>query len=330
MGYRTVGLIILGSVLLLGTGIALEMFVPRTSVKIVTTPAAPHVDVNTVKHSYINPTVTSNLGKHFIINFLPLKNQLTEIQKKYLQKTYVYFAYLNNGSWVGLNERDLFVAASTVKVPLAMTLFKAVEDGKLKLTDSYSLDELDLDERFGDLYKVGADKQFSVEELVKIMLEQSDNTAMNAVLTIFKKIGVDDPFAEVYAAMGWQASNIDLIPDIGSAPNYQEINLKALTNMFLALYNATYLNLDHSEQILTYLSNTPFNDKIVADIPDGITVSHKIGVATNKETFSDCSIIYAPNRNYVLCLGSNGGDEKRAAQFMAEVSKAVYQYVINN
>lgn len=278
----------------------------------------------------INSTVTSNLNKYFIINFLSLRKQLQDIQKNYPQKTYIYFDYLNNASWVGLNEKDLFIAASTVKVPLAMALYKAEEEKKIKMTDVYSLEDLDLDEKFGELYKVGADRQFTVAELVKIMLEQSDNTAMNAIVSIFKKIGIEDPLADVYSSMGWQESNTNLIPEMGGVPNYQDINLKTLANMFLSLYNATYLNLEHSEQILSSLTNTPFADKIAAGVPKDIKVAHKIGIAANYGTFSDCGIVYVPNRNYILCIGANGGKEKDASDFMAEVSKVVYKYVISN
>lgn len=276
----------------------------------------------------INKTVTANIGKHFIINFKPLRLELEKIQKNYPQKTYIYFSYLNNGSWVGLNEREEFVAASTIKVPVAMGLMKAVEEGKLKLSNSYSLEELDLDQGFGDLYKVGADKEFTVEELLQIMLEKSDNTALNALVEVFRRIGIDDPIGSVYGFLGWESTQS--IPGLGKEPNYSKITLKTLSNIFIALYDAKYISVEHSNKILAYLANTPFNDRIAAGVPEDITVSHKIGTATLDETFSDCGIVYAPNRNYFLCLGSNGGDEKRAAKFMAEISAAVYKYVINN
>lgn len=276
----------------------------------------------------INKAITANIGKHFIINFKPLKVELEKIQKSYPQKTYIYFSYLNNGSWVGLNEREEFVAASTIKVPVAMGLMKAVEEGKLNLSDSYSLEELDLDQGFGDLYKVGADKEFAVEELLKIMLEKSDNTALNALVEVFRRIGIDDPIGNVYGFLGWESTQA--IPGLGEEPNYSKITLKTLSNIFIALYDAKYISVENSNKILTYLANTPFNDRIAGGVPEDITVSHKIGTATLDETFSDCGIVYAPNRNYFLCLGSNGGDEKRAAKFMAEISAAVYTYVINN
>jgi beta-lactamase class A len=324
MSKRIIIPIIVGAVIL-GLGIVAGACIRRPP------PPLPPVGANpTPQLNFINPTVVSRSNKHFIINFQPLKEKIADIQKEYANKTYIYFVYLNNASWVGLNEKDKFVAASTVKVPLAMSLFKAMEDGRLKLSDNYALEELDLSGGFGDLYKVGPDAKFTVEELVKIMLEKSDNTAMTAIVNIFSKLGINDPLADVYKSMGWGDGDEILFSDLGNIPNYQEITLKVLSDMFLALYNAQYVDAAHSQQILEYLSNSSFNDKIVAGVPQDITVAHKIGVSAENQTFSDCGIVYAPNRNYLLCLGSNGADEKTAAKFMAEVSKAAYQFVINN
>lgn len=276
----------------------------------------------------LNSEAVQNLQKHYIINFGPLRNDLGNIQKSYPQKSFVYFDYLNNSSWIGLNEKDMFTAASTVKVPLAMALMKAVESGKIKLTDSYTLDSLDLDPSFGDLYKAGADKAFTVEELIKIMLEQSDDTAMMAIFNIFNKLGINDPLGDVYTTMGWTAFIGQPLGSDGK-PDYQDINTKTLSNMFTALYNATYVDADSSQKILAYLANTPFNDKIDAGVPDGVTVAHKIGVYADNNTYSDCGIVYAPNRNYILCVGFVG-DENSAKTFMSKVSKTAYQYVIDN
>lgn len=314
-------LVYVGLILILTIVIAILVFTKNNIVKSFTLPSQQPAGT----YDLINPSVTSNLNKHYIINFTPLKNTLTDIQKKYNQQTYIYFAYLNNNAWIGLNEKDKFTAASTIKVPLAMAVYKAVEEGKIKLSDLYSLDELDLDQNFGDLYKAGPDKSFTVEELLKIMLENSDNTAMRAIITALERIGINDPFSDVYSFMGWE-----LVTDLGATPNYNEINLKTLANMFISLYNAQYVNTANSQAILTFLSNSPFNDKIVAGVPKDIKVAHKIGMYDTNLTYSDCGIVYAPSRNYLLCLGSSGTSEKIASKFMSEISKATYDYVINN
>jgi len=272
----------------------------------------------------LNPSVSSKNNRHFIINFQDLRRQYDAIQKKYEQKTYVYFTYLNNGAWVGLSEREFFTAASTVKVPLAMSILKAVEDELIGLDQQYTLEELDLDKGFGNLYKVGDGQTFSLRELMRYMLEKSDNTSANAVAESLKRIGIADPLEKVYGYMGWQGANL------GEVPSYNQITVKLLSNMFLALYNADYISPEHSELVLQHLTKTAFNEQIRSGVPLNVSIAHKIGVSDNNETFSDCGIIYAPSRPYILCLASNGADEAVANKFMKEVSEVTYKYVISN
>ena len=274
--------------------------------------------------SLLNPLVIADIDRHYIINFKPLKFQLVALQKKQPQKTFIYFAYLNNSSWIGLNEKDFFTAASTVKVPLAMAIYKMEEQGKLKFDDSYSLIELDLDSDFGQLYKVGADNEFTLEELVAIMLTHSDNTALRALFHVMELHGVKDPLADVYAAMGWDYN------DFGTKVTYIDINMKTLSNMFMSLYNAVYLSTTDSQKILRYLSQSDFNDQIVSGVPKDMLISHKIGVNEKDKTYSDCGIVYAPARPYIICVGSVGAPKKDADSFMKSVSRTVYEYVINN
>lgn len=283
-----------------------------------------NADYTPIQKRFINQTVLTDLDKHYIINFKSLRDSLTEIQKKYGQKTYIYFVYLNNAAWIGLNERDLFTAASTVKVPLAMAMFRAAETKKIDLNQKYTVEDNELNGNFGDFYKTAGGKEFTLRELIHIMLKYSDNTAMNALLDALGRIGIQDPLDEIYTAMGWEFNML------GQAPDYEKINLKTLSNMFLALYNSTFLNIEDSAEILDYLSESPFTDKIAAGVPKDITVAHKIGTASDKETFSDCGIVYASQRHYILCLGSNGSNEDNAKKFMKDISSAVYGFVINH
>ncbi len=287
---------------------------------------------NDVKvNPYVNPAKVMEIGKHYIIDFSALRDKLRASTASQKSPVYVYFNYLNNGSWIGINEREEFTAASLVKVPLAMAVYKAVEDGRLSLDTKYALSESDLDSNFGDLYKVGVGQEYTMDELVSIMLRQSDNTAKNAITSIFTKVGIMDPLQDVYVNLGW-----DFLPALSNGDNvtpdqnYTKISLKVLSNMFVALYNATYINIEHSQAILEHLTQTSFSDEIDAGVPDDISVSHKIGVGGADNTYSDCGIVYAPNRHYLLCIGTEGLSEKQADVFMADISRQVYDYVISN
>jgi hypothetical protein len=82
--------------------------------------------------------------------------------------------------------------------------------------------------------------------------------------------------------------------------------------------------------VLEHLANSPFDKQIVAGVPKNVVVAHKIGIDDVEESYSDCGIVYAPGRPYILCLGYYGGSQVLANKFMSAVSKEVYDYVINN
>ncbi len=98
--------------------------------------------------------------------------------------------------------------------------------------------------------------------------------------------------------------------------------------MFIALYNAKYVSIEHSQLILRYLDQSQFNEQIVAGVPTSVAVAHKQGVAESGDIYSDCGIVYVPNRSYLLCLGSMGAPKTQADRFMVEVSKTAYAYVL--
>lgn len=283
------------------------------------------------KLPFLNVAKVLDLDKHYIVDMSDLRSAIVAEQKKHPLKSYVYFNYLNSGSWIGLNEREAFYAASTIKIPLAMAAYKAVDEGKMSLTDSYELQPADLDQNFGTLYQRGPGTRLTLADYLRIMLTESDNTARNGIYGLFNLIGVSDPLQDVYANLGW-----DFLPGIVSGSDqttqqdYSEISVKVLSNMFLALYNATYVSPDDSNQILSYLSQTPFHNQIDAGVPDGVPVAHKVGIAVDRGTYSDCGIVYAPNRNYLLCVGVEGASEQQADALIAGISKVTYDYVIGH
>lgn len=279
---------------------------------------------NIGEYPYINKAITADIGKHFIINFKPLKEKFIEIQKRYPEKTHIYFIYLNNASWIGLGEKEMFYAASTVKVPMAISLMRAAEERKLTLADKYSLQDFDMNTDFGDLYKDGLNQELSMNDLMKLMLEKSDNTATLAIAHTLTGLGMTDPLQNVYKFMGWEQNSL------GENPNYLNINLKTLANMFIALYDAQYINIADSNIVLSHLNNSWFNDKIVAGVPRGIAVAHKEGQGDENKTYSDCGIVYAPSRHYILCAVLINGTESKTNDFIAEISRAAYSFVINN
>lgn len=252
-----------------------------------------------------------------LLNFVELRSQLRKYHEKVKEPFGIYFEYLPTGVSVGINEKDNFVLASLLKVPLVMGIYKRIENNEIERDTLYTISEEDLDPFFGKLWKKGAGTQLSVEQLINSSLIESDNTAQR---TLFRN-SPDFTLENVF-------DSLDIPKELsGTQP---VVTPKNYSSVLRSLYLSSYLTRENSNEILDILTRTSFNSKIPGLLPAEVKVAHKIGVhlgGTNANSvYTDCGIIYVPLRPYILCLMIKS-DEEIANEHMSKVSKIVYDYV---
>lgn len=252
-----------------------------------------------------------------IINFVPLRKALRAYVEPLGGAVGVYFEYLPSGVSIGVNATEEIRLASLSKVPLAMSILKKVEKKEINLTDKVFLKEEHLDQKFGDLWKRGAGASLTIEELIKLSLQQSDNTAYQ---TLFAMLS-DKEVEEVY-------ENLEI--EISAASSSPLVSPKSYSSIFRSLYLASFLPEGGSNYLLDILTRTAFHDKIPAGVPKDVLIAHKIGVFDRADTaekvYTDCGIVYIPLRPYILCIFVQD-TESVAVKHMALISKMVYGYV---
>lgn len=287
--------------------------------------APPKEDITSSTNDYplLSKRIFVESQNDIIINFVDLRKSLSDYVKKYqLDETgntsfSMYFEYLPSGNSIGINEKSSFIAASLLKVPIIMGVYKYIEAGKLKEDTLLTLKDADLDPYFGDLWKKGIGATISVNEAIRLTLSDSDNTA-KAVL--FNNVPIQT-LTDVY-------NYLDIPSDTDS--NTPVVSAKNYSSILRSLYLSTYLSLDNSEKILSLLTTTPFNDKIAAGVPNGIKVAHKIGVHDTENPkgsiYTDCGIVYVPRRPYILCMMMRDNEEN-VRTHMKTMSRIVYDYI---
>lgn len=258
--------------------------------------------------------------------------QLEAKLKEYVQKQLdeknallisIYFRDLNNGPWVGINENENYSPASLLKVPILIAVLKKAEsDPEMlgrKLLFERPVDEFGQNITDNNMIQPG--KSYTVEDLLMRMIKHSDNEAKDL---LFNLIG-GEYFQKVINELGLYIPGI-ATEDFMSVKNY--------SSFFRVLYNATYLSKDMSEKALYILSNTSFEEGIVAGVAKGVTVAHKFGERgyrdTNVKQLHDCGIVYPKDQApYLLCVMTRGTDFKQEAKIIAEISSIVYNSVGN-
>jgi beta-lactamase class A len=106
---------------------------------------------------------------------------------KKIEDISVYFRDLNNGPWFGVNERENFSPASLLKVPIMMAYLRqeSVSPGALERRVAVAAVDPQLEERqnFLPVEKLEPGREYTVSELIRRMIEYSDNAAASVLLS---------------------------------------------------------------------------------------------------------------------------------------------------
>lgn len=274
------------------------------------------------KTSYrlINPLtktiIDSNIqNSNLILHYQDLKPQIETIIQTATADTSVsiFLQDINTGAWLGINERNGFIPASLLKIPIMMAVFKRVDREEIKLTDTVSLVKEDLDPQSGTLYQKGEGYNISYSDLIKSMILTSDNTAKNAL----KRQLTDPELNAIFAHVG--------IPNPYSSTNGQTVSPRGFSRIFKSLYLSTFLSPDLSEKALDLTTDTQMENLISAGVSPEIQVAHKYG--ERPDGLSDCGIIYHPQNPYFLCIMTKEMTVPQAKQLIIELSNRIYQYI---
>lgn len=91
---------------------------------------------------------------------------------------------LTSGEHIGHREDEAMPPASLAKVPILVTLYRAVEDGRLRLDDRITYEEQHRSLGSGVLARMSFGVQMSVRDAATLMIIISDNTATNMCLDL--------------------------------------------------------------------------------------------------------------------------------------------------
>lgn len=236
------------------------------------------------------------------------------------------------------NDRTSFHAASTMKTPVMVEVFKQVAAGKLSLTDSlvvknefksivdgslYTLDPAD-DSEF-ELYKLVGTK-VTLYDLVYQMIILSSNLATNMVIELVDGKKVTQTMREL------GAKDMQVLRGVEDGKAFEKglnnsVTAYDLMILYQALAAGTIVNSKACEDMIRILLDQRYNDIIPAYLPKELKVAHKTGSITG--VHHDSGIIFLPDgRKYVLVILSRKlADADKATEAMARVSEMIYRYM---
>ena len=229
---------------------------------------------------------------------------------------------------ISFNKDTLIPSASLVKVPIMLACFYAAEDGKINLGDEIYIKSSEIVSGSRELGNKAPGSAFTVEELFRPMITESDNTAANALIDLLGFNASNGYFKK----MGLKNTNIARkMLDFDKRKEGEENYTTAQDMAYLleGLYHESILNKDVSRKCMVLLGEQKINDRIPRKLPRGTFVAHKTGL--EKYVCHDAGIVFTDKGNFLICILTKHNDSfaKSTKKFISDVTLLTYNYYRN-
>jgi len=206
---------------------------------------------------------------------------------------------LTSGDKFLLRADDVFPQASSIKIAVLVELYRQAQEGKLKLSDMYTVQQSDLvqdSDIMGGLTP-GVTK-ITLRDLATMMVAVSDNSATNVLID---RVGMDAVNAEM-DALGLPHTRLRRkMMDLKAASEGREnvSTPQEMMKLLQAVYAGRVLNKAMSDDFFKMLS-THKDSWIPRDLPDGVQSANKPGALEGVR--NDSGVVFVPNRPFVICV----------------------------
>jgi beta-lactamase class A len=206
---------------------------------------------------------------------------------------------LTTGEHFLLNEDEVFAQASSIKITVLANLYLQAQQGKLKLTDLYTVQSADLvpdSDIMGGL--TPGVTRITLHDLATMMVAVSDNSATNVLID---RVGMQNVDAMLDALSLTHTRLRRKMMDLQAAKEGRE-NISTPREMMTlldAIYHGKVLNKESTADFFKMLS-TNKDSWIPSDLPAGLKVANKPG--SLEAVRNDSGIVFVEGRPYVICV----------------------------
>jgi beta-lactamase class A len=231
--------------------------------------------------------------------------------------------HLPSGDRIARRAEELFPSASVIKVPILVELFARVTAGSEDLQARVTLQEDDKVEGSGVLRELHAGAELTVEDLARLMIVVSDNTATNLLID---RLGTDAVNARM-EALGMRRTRLGRkMYDLAARERGIE-NLCAageMMELLAAMERGEVVSAKASAEMLAIMKRQAHVNKMPRLLPPETPVANKTGTITGVS--HDVGIVYAPSGPIALAVLTCGCRDAVAAEdAIGRIARVIYE-----
>ena len=247
------------------------------------------------------------------------------------------YDFEHHTTW-SLNQHRWFHAASTIKVPVLLAVYEAMEQRRFEPHSRVHVRNRFLSTVDGRPFRVPPERDanadvhaaighmLTVHELAEHMIVTSSNLATNLLLDL---VGIEAARASLARL---HVSGIDLQRGVEDEVAWEaginnRVTAAGLCNALRLIEEGKAISPEASQAMLDILHQQRFRSGIPAGLPEDARVAHKTGEIST--VAHDAGIVYLDGRDaYVVVILTEWEPEVNGRQeTIARISRAVYEYM---
>lgn len=267
-------------------------------------------------------TGTPSTGKQKVL-WQKLESQIQEIDQHLDGVMGLAIEDLTTRDHFLLHEDEIFAQASSIKITVLANLYLQAQQGKLKLTDLYTVQSSDLvpDSDIMNGLTPGVTR-ITLRDLATMMVAVSDNSATNVLID---KVGMQNVNAMLDSLSLTHTRLRRKMMDLQAAKEGRE-NISTpheMMQLLEALYRGKVLNKDSTAGFFKVLSTNKASF-IPRDLPPDLKVANKPGEL--EAVRNDSGIVFVEGRPYVICVMTGFlRNEREGEDAISKVSLATWR-----
>ena len=236
-------------------------------------------------------------------------------------KPEAFFVDLDNGAYVNLGGDNPIAAASTIKIPILVAFFEAVDEQKIHLDEMLTMKQALIAKGSGDMQYQDPGKQYTALETVTKMITISDNTATNMLI---ERLGGAEALNQRFREWGLTQTAIRAaLPDLEGT---NTTSAKDLAYLLTLIDRGELVSLRSRDRLLGIMRGTVTNTLLPQGIEEDAIIAHKTGdIGT---VIGDAGIIDMPSgKRYVAAvMVERPHNDPQGRTLIQEISKTAYQH----
>ncbi len=238
-----------------------------------------------------------------------LANALDQLLRKHEGEIGLSIQSLHSDVSYSFNGDVVMPTASLIKLPMMITAYRLVDDGKLNLDDQITLTDKDRVPGSGVLTEhFSSGVSLPLRDYVRLMIRYSDNTATNIVAD---QIGLRETAATM-EALGLPNTKLHskvyrgdttVFPNRSQSFGIGSTTANEMVRLLSKLEAGKLASAKSTKAMQEHLLTCDDASKIDAGLPPNVNFAHKTGAIANVRT--DAGIIYTSSGPVAVCFLSN-------------------------